>query len=443
MWRPMVWDATCNLGSYSPCAVSGAVAATEGIRGAVALIHGSAGCKFHIAHMIEANDPEGFSLHPSCDTFGQNRVAVTNVDERDIVLGTEAKLRNSIEKLVTRHDPQLIAVICACSVAVTGEYIEGLCQELENEYSTPILCIDAAGFRGNMAAGFRLAAAKICERLVNTEIQPLGTTVNLIGPAIPHYNWKNDCSELTRLLGLFGITVNAVLACGTPLADIEGLRRAALNIVTDVDYGLALAAALHESSGIPFVCPERAPIGVANTEAWLCEVLKALGLPPDVSVLSAERARVRSAVVPVLQRLAFKHRLTGLPVAVFARTTLAVSLAHWLHEYVGLNPVLVGLESGSDCSEWVRQSLADGFGYEPVVLPEADLATVDAALQQHRPAVTWGSAYHEYLIKKSQLPTVFLPLDFPVVDSVILSNRPFVGLRGVLTLVEDLYNCLG
>lgn len=75
---------------------------------------------------------------------------VTDLNERDLILGGETKLRGAIQQLCEQEHPERIFVVTTPPVSINNDDAEALVTELETAYSIPILIIPATGFRSKL-----------------------------------------------------------------------------------------------------------------------------------------------------------------------------------------------------------------------------------------------------------------------------------------------------
>ena len=63
----------------------------------------------------------------------------TNLQEKDMVFGGAAKLRQAIRIAKERYNPKAIFIAMACATAITGEDIDSVAEEMEPEVGVPII----------------------------------------------------------------------------------------------------------------------------------------------------------------------------------------------------------------------------------------------------------------------------------------------------------------
>jgi nitrogenase molybdenum-cofactor synthesis protein NifE len=162
-----------------------------------------------------------------------------------------------------------------------------------------------------------------------------------------------DLRELKRVISLAGIEVLGVLPAGATLHELEGLGRAALNVVVCEPAGRAPAEVLERRFGTPFLV-EDFPIGGRAALAFLERVTAALGIPFSRESIAGESTSTPQGEEERGDREARGGRDRPLRIAVVGGPTRAVSMCRFLRDS-GLHPVLLVV----DFDAGVREKLAD------------------------------------------------------------------------------------
>nr|WP_294524896.1 nitrogenase component 1 [uncultured Rhodopila sp.] len=196
--------------------------------------------------------------------------AVTGLDQRDTIMGSEGVVERAVLALVRRHEPWAVFVVTTPVVAINADDARDTVLSLTDELGIPVQLVRTDGFKSRVAAtGFDAA----CQALLN------------LVPAVAEARQDDLVNVVARdaaaarasaaLLEELGLKVN-VLPAG---ADAEGFARAArarLSICVDPDATMVFAAALEAAHGVP-VLRAGVPIGLAATRRWLDAVAAAAG----------------------------------------------------------------------------------------------------------------------------------------------------------------------
>lgn len=423
-----------------PCSLAGAICAIEGIREAVALINGPIGCKLFASSFIDLQDPEGLSFdpkrHASLKHFFQPRVPCTYLMEEDVIFGSENRLLETLKKIHDEESPGLIGIVNSCTLGLIGDDIAAAIKEMPQAGASTIL-VESSGFTGGMAEGFQQAVKIMVHRLMKPPTRKNPRSINIVGLSIGQYNWYNDLYELKRMLQQVGIEINTVLTAGASLADLVRAPEANLNVVLYDEYGGMIAREMEEAYDLPYLAGHLPPYGMQNTQEWLRAISTLLGVSVDWFI-EDENRRIREKVIPRLSRISMVRRIKGLSVAILAEGSVALSLASFLYDYLGLEPVFLGLKTFSAGVERLVKGFLQTTNLNPLILTNYDLYDVQQALTETEPELILGSS-----LEKGLHPhTPFINISYPVWDKVILTERPFLGYQGVLTLLEELLNAI-
>ncbi|NLM29380.1 MAG: oxidoreductase [Methanomicrobiales archaeon] len=184
-----------------PCAMTGAVACLAGFEDLAVVVHGSSGCYFYPASLIDV---------PIYGTF---------LVENEVIFGTESRLQEVIGELEGRYDR--IAVVNTCVPAIMGEEPGSLARDER------VFIVDSPGFLGDLEAGYHKALAEIAP-----VVDPDNPGVNIDGLCCTDPFCRGNALEARRLLSLAGVPVATTFCLDTYAAT----RRAApLTVGTNPD----------------------------------------------------------------------------------------------------------------------------------------------------------------------------------------------------------------
>jgi nitrogenase molybdenum-iron protein beta chain len=246
------------------------------------------------------------------------------------------------------------------------------------------------------------------------------------------------------------IRIISTLTAGSYLQQIKNVPQAALNVVTHDDYGTPIAQYLKEKFGIPlFGSDALPPYGMRETTSWLQSLAAQLDLPSSEAkglnvekIVRDETEAVERRLIPQLKRLTLRYRLKGVPFAIFAEVPACLSIASFLEEYLGLEPVLLGVKTvGQNTNKLLNKVLAQS-NYTPKVLLKPDGFETQEALKTTEPQLLLGSSLEKFLAYDAGVSSAFVGISYPVADEIMLTERPFVGYRGVLTIAEKVINAV-
>jgi nitrogenase molybdenum-iron protein alpha/beta subunit len=333
----------CNgTGAVLPDGLTGALLACESILDGAVVLHGPTGCRAHHSAMSERvfprdDSPERLNfLEPFY--FGQPRIPTTYLDGDDFVFGAKGKLVAAIGETLKRN-PALITVVNSPGAALIGDDIV----QAVAASGAPIPCaaVEMPALSGSLAEGYQQGLITVMESLSPVRQTADPHAVALVGLSIAHQHWAGSVAELRRLLALCGLQVLCAVGAGSGVAAYRRLPRASCYAVVHDEYADRVGTWLTERYGGAMATSDMgAPVGFTATEAWITAVAHAAGGDPAPALadIRAERRRVSRLIG---QATGASASLKGLGFAVQADTSIALPLARWLYEYIGMLPVAV------------------------------------------------------------------------------------------------------
>lgn len=194
---------TCQTERVEPlfgCGIAGALKACVGIHDALPIVHGPVGCAagHRIVPLLADKEP---------------LVATTGLTEIDVIMGSEARLREAIERGIQTYHPALVVVILTCATNLTGEIQAALGESIENQFGIPCFVIDGSGVAGDDPAAYRAFADAFClweDRRLSADAPFAG--FELAGLSAADFEAKNYSAALREILrdGL-GVEVSRTL----------------------------------------------------------------------------------------------------------------------------------------------------------------------------------------------------------------------------------------
>lgn len=337
----MTYRSGGTLGIY-PDGFTGALLAGESIGDGAVILHGPTGCRGHHSAMSEHSFPRDDVperlnfLEPFY--FGQPRIPTTYLDGDDFVFGAKEKLVKALREIVKRNSA-IITIVNSPGAALIGDNISQAV--VESGVKSPCAVIEMPAISCSMADGYQQGTSAILEALSLTPSTRKRQTVVLVGLSIAHCYWEGSVAELRRLLALCGIEVLCAIGAGSNVNEYRQIPRAACYAVIHDEYADRIVPWLAERYGGSAVSSAMgAPVGFSATAAWIEAVASALGTDPTPALedILARRRHVSRLIGQVAGSSAI---IKGMTFAVRSDTSIALPLAKWLYEYVGLLPVAV------------------------------------------------------------------------------------------------------
>lgn len=375
------------------------------IKDSVTIIHGPRGCAAAGLYHAAAGS--------------STRWVVTNLDERDTIMGADGKLRKAVTALHHRYHPAVVFIVGNPVVAINNDDIQSVVEELHEELDLSIVPIYVTGFSSqNAVSGYDTALHALLKYLSGTSrAEEKGQTVNLLSVA----EHPLDRTEAQGLLQQLGLVLNVL-----PDASTAGAFRSAVAARASIplcpDAPEYLGTILQEKYGVPLVSAPR-PVGIEGTGRWLNAIGAALG-----TSTAAEELHVRKS--DEVRRLLGDFSLEGGRVYISLSSANAFSVLDLVEE-------LGGEVAGVTVTHLDRLHTRQ----------LDQLAARNPSIQIH---VSDGQAFEELSILKKLAPDLYLGdathigqvarLGIPVVS---LEAIGVIGYGGVIRLVRRIRAALG
>ena len=397
------------------CALTGAAAFFAGLQGCAVIVNGPLWCYLFTQRHIEQTQSDI-----------SHRMRCTQLDNDAIVFGAEAYLREALQPYIA-HPPALLAAISGSSASLIGDDVSAIVRAAG--VTCPIVSLDSGGLIGSFADGWRRASCAALEVLLRAAEPSVRRGVNLIGMTSSYYNGENDARELVRLLTGAGYEVRHVYGCGMRPEDIDSLAQAELNIVVHDELGWAAAEYIEEHCGTPYIAP-LPPYGRVGTRRWL-EEINAVLPPPQMAAAMAEiHAAERRDFLRINDLKNTWGELCFDTVLIRAPRTTAWGMAQALRtEWADVRHLAVAAAVRPD---------AAGAAIADERLAETDTARAQELLTAMERGLLMGSSSESVYADPRRM--LYLPVAYPVVDRLLLSDLPFMGLRGARCMEDALWN---
>jgi nitrogenase molybdenum-cofactor synthesis protein NifE len=367
-------------------------------------------------------------------------VLTTNISEKNIVYGGENELTGAIQEIDHKYRPDLLIVATSCATGIIGDNVDTIVEKAQKRVSARLLPIHCEGFAGEYRSGFDLVFGKFVELMkppTDESRAALKKSVNIVGGKMGPERTEVDTDEkeLVRLMKGIGANVNAVIAAGCTLEQLQNAPSVAVNCGLCYDIGYALGKEMERSFGTP-MNSTILPYGIAATKKWLLTAAKYLDLEKEAVALCAQEYEVIREKYE-----AARANLVGKIGIIEGKDAVkSLSIAHMLERDFGMRAVIYNfhpwsaearvtsidylLEAGTDPEILITKG-ALAFGrYESMKQSEDELL-------EYLGGIPPGSAV--YFGSSISFPSI------PLVDLNAILNRPRFGYRGALKVAE----CIG
>jgi len=357
--------------------MTGAVACLAGFEGMHVVIHGSSGCYYYPATLLDA---------PLHGTF---------ILENEVIFGSEDRLKEVIRDLSGRGGR--IAVVTTCVPSILGEDI---CSMLDG---TDVLLVDSPGFAGELETGYRAALAAL-----SPNVDPARAGVNIDGVCIADPFYQGNVQEIRRMLGLAGVPT-ATVYC-RDWFEMAG-HAAPLTVGTNDDFASGVGSRVGGTLGIPALRDTFGRLAAECDRADVDPVLSELDMQEERVILACDR---------------YLRRYDPPSACIFAGSAYAAFAADTLVRYMDADILCVGTrndppEHPAGSLKWEKIPGMDGFR-ERIAASDPDLVI--------------GSSFERSVSGDRAFVGIIPPLQ----EKIRLAHTPLAGTTGLLFFVEDVLN---
>lgn len=230
-----------------------AIQAINTIQDAGIVIHGPRGCGIIQNH---------YNIKNGCAT----QWVVTNIDEEDSILGSDVKLRSTVESLYRQSHLSVIFVVTTSVVAINNDDVASVAQSLTDELGIPVVPVYTDGFKSKLGvSGYDVAAHSIVKYLLPAKVEKNGL-VNVLS----FRENRESLKELEELLAALGVESN-VFPRFSEKEQLVKAGGAQLSFAFTKSDGAYFAKLLEEIYDVP-VLEAPAPVGIRGTGKWLAEI---------------------------------------------------------------------------------------------------------------------------------------------------------------------------
>jgi nitrogenase molybdenum-cofactor synthesis protein NifE len=394
----------------------GAAMALQGIDGALPVIHGAQGCSFLGKALLTKHFREPIAL------------ASSKLFVEEVVMGSEEKLAKTIEGLIEKNKPSLIAVLSSGLSEVKGDDIEAVVRSQETgvrskSLSTRIIHVPTPDYQGGLEIGYAKATETIVSgfefRVSSSEKKQINI---LAGPHLTPADIE-EVREIAESFGLIPIILPDLSALDgsrqgfSPLAS-GGTKAKDLRLMGCSAHTIALgmsmepaAKLLQNKSGIDY----RGFVSIAalsNTDKLMELLSRVSGNPVPLKY-----ERQRRILVDAMRDAHFYFG--GKKICIALDPDHAAQMSQWIAEMgaeVDL-AVIPGLSPAADHIEAREVRIGDLYSIDG----EFDLLI--------------SNSHAESVAKRLGIP--LYEMGFPVYKTLGYTHKVMIGYRGTLTMIDE------
>ncbi|MBI5675903.1 MAG: nitrogenase iron-molybdenum cofactor biosynthesis protein NifE [Nitrospirae bacterium] len=420
-------DKVCRSRGGESCAFDGAMIVLQPIADTAHIVHGTIACC--------GNTWEGRGTLSSAGNLHRMGFT-TDMNEIDIVYGSEEKLYAAIIKTFEAAKPKAIFVYATCVSGLTGEDIESVCKKAEAELGIRVIPVNAPGFVGPKNLGNRIAGEVLLDYVIgtgelpekrNTALTPLNRgeqerAINLIG----EYNIAGDLWLVEPVLKKAGIQILSRITGDSTFEEVTYAHHAKLNVVVCSRALINVAKEMEKRYGIPYI--EVSFFG--KTE--MTKALKRISL--ELGVKSSElHGKIEDIIAREERQLnkkleSYSH-LKGKKAVLYTGGVKSWSFISALMD-LGIEIVAVGTKKSTfEDEEKMKEILGENAPLVEDVMPKNLLRL----MKESNADILVAGGRNQYLAIKE---------GFPFVDVNQERHTAYAGYEGLINLAEQISNSI-
>lgn len=325
-------NADRTFAQATQCQETNSIAALLSMEDAAFVVHAPNGCVGCVSFMND-NFKVG-QFHRKIEKIRNARYIVTNVDEKDVVLGGEKKVKEAVLELENRYKPNIIFIFTSCASGIIGDDVDSVANTVQKEVNAIVVPIHCEGFKSKVpATGFDTVFKAIEKYIIKGE-KPKKEKGLINVFATTSIGYK-DQLEMENLLAVLGLHVNYI-----PFySSVEKLKR-----IPAAEYSVAVCQVfadefmehLKEDYDIPY-SKTGMPIGIRSTDEWFLSVARLVG-KEDIALRYIEKEHER--VLPQIAKI--RDHIGGKRVFICAGTGRGIAAATLIEDF-GMK--LVGIQT--------------------------------------------------------------------------------------------------
>lgn len=363
------------------------------------------------------------TTHYAVESIGQlngedlSTIYSTHMNESDITFGDYTRLENSIKEVDINKKPKYIFVMASSVSSIIGADVKSVCKELQHSVNAKLIPITTGGLKDDYNVGVEKALYLIVKNIVK-ESEVKTDSFNIIGSNIDSYNFLSDCEEIKRTMKeYFNKEVNTVFTSYSSVEELENASKASLNIVIRKE-GIKAAEYLKENFNIPYVYGK--PIGLEASINFIDNIKNLMKYEVNKENLDKDIELVKKA----LFRMRFKARaFSNKDTAIFGDYDIVLSMKKFASD-IGLNVIRAEVLHNCKTED------------ESLLINSGELSRFKF-LKENQLLILMGDGATLDMDKNSS--KLHIQISNPNLNKVnIYPYTPYVGLRGVLVLLEKI-----
>ncbi len=409
----------CRSRGGESCAFDGAMIVLQPIADTAHIVHGPIACC--------GNSWEGRGSRSSKGDL-HTRGFTTDMQEIDIIYGSEEKLFQAIRNTHEAVRPKAIFVYATCVSGLIGEDIDAVCRRAERELGIRVIPVNAPGFTGPKNLGNRIAGEVLLEHVIGTGETPVMThaDINLIG----EYNIAGDLWLVEPVLSRAGVRVLSRITGDSTFEEIAWAHQTKLNVVVCSRALINVAREMERRYGIPYV--EVSFFGSTETSRALRLIRDGLdraNRSSGMSGLNDIEEIIKSEERLLRERLKSYEHLRGKRAVLYTGGVKSWSYISALRD-LGIEVVAIGTKKSTYEDE---RKMREILGPDAPLVEDVTPKNLLALLRERRADMLIAGGRNKYLAAKE---------GYPFVDVNQERHVAYAGYDGLVNLAEAISKSL-
>lgn len=319
--------------SQRACVFCGSRVVLYPVTDALHLVHGPIGCAAYTWDIRGALS-SGTELHRL--SFS------TDLGEKDVIYGGEAKLYNTLITLIDKYNPEAAFVYSTCIVGIIGDDVDSVCKRVEKEKGISVISVHSEGFKGSKKDGYR-AACEALFRLTGTgDTRDISDySINILG----EFNLAGEAWIIKDYYKRMGVEVVSTITGDARIEDIRRAHGAKLNVVQCSGSMTSLAKMMKEKYGIPYI--RVSYFGIEDVSKALYDVAEFFSGNPEIMERTKEIVfQEIDSIYPKI--LEYRKALTGKKAAIYVGGAFKTFSLIKALNLLGMRTVIAGSQTGTE-----------------------------------------------------------------------------------------------
>jgi len=401
----------CRTRGGESCAFDGAMIVLQPIADTAHIVHGPIACL--------GNSWEGrgsLSTNGSLHRMG----FTTNMNEIDIIYGSEEKLYKAVLEVYQAVKPKAIFVYATCVSGLIGEDIVSVALRAENTLGIRVIPVIAPGFIGPKNLGNRIAGEALLDYVIGKG-EPANTVDNAIN-LIGEYNIAGDLWLIEPLIKEAGITILSKITGDAAFEEITFAHRARLNVVVCSRALINVAKEMKNKYGIPYI--EASFFGKTEMSKALRAIARELGNTKITeridSIIEREQAKLH-------QKLKTYQHCKGMKAVLYTGGVKSWSFISALMD-LGIKVAAIGTKKSTFEDE---QKMKEILGENAPLVEDVTPKNLLKLIRDNKADILVAGGRNQYLGVKEGIPFVDVNQE---------RHTAYAGYEGLVNLARDISN---